>query len=309
MPSLISTFLQVLPVFLLVGVGYGLGRIGLLRPRVAAVLSRLVFYVFLPPLMFLGIAETRLSESFEPDVILWSLAAVTVFSIVVFVTAGPFLAPAQRGVLTQGASRSNLAFVGLAILLSLYGEGILGKAAVFIAFQAFLINLLTVFFLLIPHYSLRDPANWKRIGLQLVLNPIVLGCASGMAFSASGWQLAPLWKTVLKDLAAPTLPLALLTVGATLKDSALRYRTGLVALAAFLKLGLLPGLVWFLLKLAQVPTPSLVMAVVLLGSPTAVTSYIMAREMQGDHALASSIILATTVLAPATMTVWIELLS
>lgn len=309
MASLLRTFLQVLPVFLLVGIGYGLGRIGVLRPRTAGVLSRLVFYVFLPPLMFLGIAETRLSESFEPEVILWSLAAVTVFSTVVFVAAGPCLGPAQRGVLTQGASRSNLAFVGLAILLSLYGEGILGKAAVFIAFQAFLINFLTVFFLLIPHYSLKDPANWKRIGAQLVLNPIVLGCALGMAFSASGWHLAPMWKTVLKDLAAPTLPLALLTVGATLKDSALRYRTSLVALAAFLKLGLLPGLVWLLLRLAGVQNPSLLMAVILLGSPTAVTSYIMAREMQGDHALASSIILATTVLAPATLTVWIELLS
>lgn len=309
MASLLRTFLQVLPVFLLVGIGYGLGRMGVLRPKTAGVLSRLVFYVFLPPLMFLGIAETRLSESFEPAVILWSLAAVTVFSIVVFVAAGPCLGPAQRGVLTQGASRSNLAFVGLAILLSLYGEGILGKAAVFIAFQAFLINLLTVFFLLIPHYSLKDPANWKRIGTQLVLNPIVLGCALGMAFSASGWHLAPIWRTVLKDLAAPTLPLALLTVGATLKDSALRYRTSLVILAAFLKLGLLPGLVWLLLRLAGVQNPSLLMAVILLGSPTAVTSYIMAREMQGDHALASSIILATTVLAPATLTVWIELLS
>ncbi len=309
MPSLLRTFLQVLPVFLLVGIGYGLGRIGVLRPRTAGVLSRLVFYVFLPPLMFLGIAETRLSESFEPGVIFWSLAAVTVFSIAVFLATGPWLAPAQRGVLTQGASRSNLAFVGLAILLNLYGEGILGKAAVFIAFQAFLINLLTVFFLLVPHYSLKDPANWRRIGTQLVLNPIVLGCAVGMAFSASGCHLPPLWKTVLKDLAAPTLPLALLTVGATLKDSALRYRTSLVALAAFLKLGLLPGLVWLLLRLAGAESSSLVMAVVLLGSPTAVTSYIMAREMQGDHALASSIILATTVLSPVTLTVWIELLS
>jgi len=106
--------------------------------------------------MFLSIAETDLSTSFEPSVIFPTLVAVTLFSCGVYFVAGVWLAPAQRGVLTQGAARSNLIFIGLPILLNLYGEPILGKAAVFIAFHALLINVLTVFFLILPHFSWND---------------------------------------------------------------------------------------------------------------------------------------------------------
>jgi len=308
MSSLVSVFLQILPVFALVGLGCLLRRIGVLDEASVRSLSRLVFYVLVPPLLFLGIAQTRLSDSFEPVVVLWSLVGVTLFSTLTFFCAGG-LGPSERGVLTQGASRSNLAFVGLAILLNLYGEQILGKAAVFIAFQAFLINLLTVLFLLLPHYSLKDPSSWRNIGRHLVLNPIVLGCAIGMVFSAFGWQLSGTLKQTLSDLATPTLPLALLTVGASLGGSPSRQKRGLVLIATLLKLVLLPGLIWFLLAMARVSPPSLTMAVVLLGSPTAVTSFIMAKEMRGDETLASAIILATTALSPLTMTAWIGFLS
>jgi len=309
MTSLIQTFLQILPVFFLVGLGYLLRSIRLLDAGFVQSLSRLVFYVFLPPLMFLGIAQTRLSESFEPAVIGWSLLGVAIFGILTFLATARWLEPSQRGVLAQGASRSNLAFVGLAILLNLHGDTILGKAAVFIAFQAFLINLLTILFLLLPHYSLKNPSNWRRIGTQLALNPIVLGCAFGMAFSALGYELSETFKRTMKDLAAPTLPLALLTVGASLGGSPMRNRLGLVMLATLLKLVLLPALIWLLLDAAGVSNPSLTMAVVLLGSPTAVTSFIMAKEMEGDEHLASAIIMASTVLSPLTLTAWIGFLS
>jgi hypothetical protein len=309
MHALIQTFLQILPVFFLVGLGYFLRSIRFLDAGFVQSLSRLVFYVLLPPLMFLGIAQTRLSESFEPAVIGWSLFGVALFSTLTFLATARWVDPSRRGVLTQGASRSNLAFVGLAILLNLYGETILGKAAVFIAFQAFLINLLTILFLLLPHYSLRNPSNWKRIGTQLALNPIVLGCAFGMAFSALGYELTETIKRTLTDLATPTLPLALMTVGASLGASPIRERLGLVMLATLLKLLVLPALIWFLLHAAQVPHSSLVMSVVLLGSPTAVTSFIMAKEMEGDENLASAIIMATTILSPLTLTAWIGFLS
>ncbi|MEW6442133.1 MAG: AEC family transporter [bacterium] len=309
MSSFFPTLMQVVPVFFLVGLGFLLRRTGFLSESAVRSLTRLVFYVLLPPLMFLGVAETRLSVSFDPALILWSLAAVGLFSTVIFLATARWLVPAQRGVLTQGASRSNLAFVGLAILLNLYGEPILGKAAVFIAFQAFMINLLMVLFLLLPHHSLRDFSSWKRIGASLALNPIVLGCALGVAFSASTWELSGTLTRILRDLAAPTLPLALLTVGGSLGGSSAPRRMGLVLLAAFLKLVLLPALVWLFLVRAGVPTPSLVMAVVLLGSPTAVTSFIMAREMGGDENLASAIVVATTALSPLTLAAWIGILS
>jgi len=309
MASFFPTLFQIVPVFALVGLGSFLRWTGFLKEGAVHSLSRLVFYVLLPPFLFLGIAQTRLADSFEPALILWSLAGVALFSTVVFLATAGWLGPSQRGVLTQGASRSNLAFVGLAILINLYGETVLGKAAVFIAFQAFWINLLVVLFLLLPHYSPRDPSNWRRIATSLAWNPIVLGCALGLAFSASALELPETCRQILKDLSAPTLPLALLAVGASLEPSPARRQIGLVLLASFLKLVLLPALIWFFLVRAGVPASSMAMAVILLGSPTAVTSFVMARELEGDEKLASAIVVTTTALSPLTLAAWIGILS
>jgi len=148
------------------------------------------------------------------------------------------------------------------------------------------------------------------MGAQIVFNPIIIGCACGMAFSASGLVLPKTLNQTLHGLSDATLPLALLIVGASLQRRVPEgNRIGLVGLVCFLKLVFLPGIIFFLLKQGPVPDTSLLMAVVLLGAPNAVTSHIMAKEMLGDDALAARLLMATIILAPFTLTGWISLLS
>ena len=309
MSSLLLAFQQILPVFFLMAVGYALRWTRFMNDEFIKDLSSFVFYVLVPPLMFLSIAESDLGKSFAPEVIFPTLAGLVIFSTAIYFLSGTRLSPSYRGVFTQGASRSNLVLVGLPILMSLFGDSILGKAALFICFHALLNNLLGVLFLLLPHHSLTKGSSWQKMALQIVINPIIIGCVLGIAFSSTGFALPGIVHKTLQGLSNATIPLALLIVGASLQRSPLGGQILVVGLACLLKLIVLPGLIWGLLAWLGVSGRLVLMSVLLLGAPTAAVSQIMAKEMKGDETLASAVVMATTLLSPFTLTAWITLLS
>lgn len=309
MSSLLLAFQQILPVFFLIALGYALRWTRFMSDPFIKDLSSFVFYVLIPPLMFLSVVEYDLGKSFVPEVIFPTMLGLLLFSAAIYFLSGTRIAPSQKGVFTQGASRSNLVLVGLPILMSLYGDSILGKAALFICFHALLNNLLSVLFLLLPHHSLKKGSSWQKMAVQIVINPIILGCVAGMVFSSSGLVLPEILHKSLQGLSNATIPLALLIVGASLQRTPLGGQISLVGLSCLLKLVVFPGLIWLMLSWLGVSGQSVLMSVVLLGSPTAAVSQIMAKEMKGDETLASAIVMATTLLSPFTLTAWISLLS
>jgi malonate transporter and related proteins len=308
MSALVFSFLQIVPIFFLIGLGTVLRWRQRVSDSFLRDLSGLVFYVLIPPLLFLSIGETRLQASFDPRMIFPSLAGVLLFSVLVYALSGKYLSPSRQGVFVQGATRSNLVFVGLAVSLKLYGMDALGKCGVFIAFHALLINLLSVLFLILPHHSIRELTSWKRIAGQIVINPVIIGCAAGMIFASSGWVIPGVLRESLQYLSDATLPLALLIVGASLRWPSPGSGVGAVALATVLKLCVLPACIACLLRWAGASPQALLMSVIFLGAPTAAVSQIMAKEMEGDEELASSIVMATTFLSPFTLAAWISFL-
>ena len=127
-------------------------------------------------------------------------------------------------------------------------------------------------------------------------------------FSSSGLELPGVLNKALEGLCDAAIPLALLIVGASLPKAPLRGQIPLVGLSCVSKLVAFPLFIYIVLVWLGVPGQGLLVSVVLLGSPTAAISQIMAKEMKGDEALASAIVTATTFLSPFTLSVWISLL-
>jgi predicted permease len=103
--------------------------------------------------------------------------------------------------------------------------------------------------------------------------------------------------------------LALLATGAELDLRLLISRPGLLMTACVGKLLLLPGLTWVLGWWIGADPVALAAAVVLMACPAAVASGPMARQLGGDEALAAAIIVATTIMAPLTLVLWLMLLT
>lgn len=299
----------VLPIFLVVALGYGLRRFGLITQAVNDALSRLVFNVSAPALLLRSTARTPLAETADPRV-LAVLVAITVALALAVYAAVRRAAPARRGVLAQGAHRSNMVFVGLPIVSNAHGEAGLAVGAVIIGVMVVVYNLLAVLLLTLPHRtrSARSPRLWLDAALRSLRNPLILSCGVGMIWSATGLGMPLVLDRTLDLVGRVALPIALLCVGAGLELRKLRAELAPALLVSVLKLVVYPAAVWVGLRACGLEGLALAVPVLLLASPTAVTSYVMAREMQGDERLAGALIIGTTVASLATYIGWLAFL-
>lgn len=297
------------PIFLVIGLGVLLRWRGVVTPDGAAVMSRLVFRVAAPLLLLRSAALSSLAESAHGPTLIVIVAASVLIAVVVYVLARH--QPRTRtGVLAQGAFRSNTVFFGLPVVASAYGDAAVGRAAVVIGVMVITYNLLGVLVLALPRrrVSARSFEIWRDSFGEMARNPLVLGILGGVLISLAGWTLPVVVDRALDLVGRTGLPLALLAIGTGL-DFKLLPREWRPALAiSAVKLIVYPGVIWLALMALGVEGEALRVPVVLLSSPCAVMAYVMAREMGGDAQLASSIVIASTLLAVFTSVGWLLIL-
>jgi predicted permease len=299
----------VLPVFLVIALGCVLRAYGLIDEAVNAFLSKLVFYVAAPVLLFRSTALAPLRETVDLP------ALLVIAGVTVLVTGSVYLgcarsAPARRGVLTQGTHRSNMVFVGLPVVANAYGEGVLGSAAVLIGFMVVVYNVLAVFVLVLPHQRRSDRGagllnGWLGTLRTALVNPLILACAAGIAWSALDLGIPVSADRALEMVGRIALPLALLSVGASLEVGRLRAEIGPTVWVSALKLVVYPALVWAGLRALGLSGAELGVPILIMAAPTAVVSTIMAREMDGDELLAAAIVIGSTSASLVTLTGWL----
>jgi predicted permease len=298
----------ILPVFLVIGLGYLLRASRFLNDDSNTALSRIVFYVAAPALLFHGASQTPLRQSVNLQVLLLIAAVTFAVGFAVYIAAAR-TSPRRRGVFAQGSHRSNMVFVGLPIITNAYGDSVLGPAAVIIGFMVVWYNLLAVLFLTLPHQQLsaRDPKAWRDSVKKMFMNPLIIGCVGGIVVSAIGFSVPVTLARALDLVGRTALPLALISVGAGLEFGKLRAEMAGAALVSLIKLIVYPALVYAGLVLLHVEGADREVPVLLMASPTAVVSYIMAREMNGDERLAGAIVIGSTTVSIATISAWLIL--
>jgi predicted permease len=293
----------VLPVFLVIGLGWGLRRGGFLSAEANGVLTRLVYWVAAPALLMRSAATTPLRDSVNPQA-LGVMTAVTVAMAWAVYAACWRSAPARRGVIAQGAFRSNQVFLGLPLVYYAWGDEAVGQVSVMVGLMVILYNTLSVPVLTLPHRQEGADA-WRAFldALRRILtNPLAVGSVAGMALSASGLPQPRALDTALDLVGRTALPLALISVGAALDLRRLRSELPMTAAVTVLKLVVYPALVWAGVRWAGLDGLALKATVLIAATPTAVVSYVMAREMDGDEQLAAALIIGTTLAAlPATI--------
>jgi predicted permease len=306
MTELLEILNIVLPVFLVIGIGYVLGASGFIDPSANSRLSKLVFYVAAPALLFRSAAQTPFYEALNLRALLVIAGVTVLVAFLVYALSGR-ASPSRRGVLAQGAHRSNMVFVGLPIAANAFGPEVLGPAAVMIGFMVVVYNFLAVVVLVIPHRKnqLDRKGIWTRTALKILKNPLIIASGAGLLFSALQIATPVSADRTLELLGRIAMPLALIAVGADLDFGRLRTELRVSFLAASIKLIAYPALVYIGLSLVGLSGRDLQVPVLVLAAPTAVVSCIMAREMKGDEQLAAAIVIGTTIASLFTVSGWL----
>jgi len=142
---------------------------------------------------------------------------------------------------------------------------------------------------------------------SLAGNPVLIALVIGMAIGGFELGVPTATATALDWVGALALPLALLCVGASLHVDSTTIDRGATASVVALKLGCMPAIAWVVLTLLGVNAATFTAGIVMLGTPTAVSTYVFATELGGDAEFASLNVFVTTVASVASLTLLIEL--
>ncbi len=308
MPVLLFTLQIISPIFILILLGIFLRKTGLVNEIFVSQSSKFVFTISLPALIFLKIDTVTIGKAFDGKLILTSLILVFIFAMISwFISTIITKTPQDKGVFIQGSFRSNFAIIGLAVIASLIGENQLGKASLVLAFVMPLYNILAVVVLTVPFKNERN-YNLVELLKQIITNPLILAAVAAVPFSVFHINIGNILTTTISYLAKIALPLALVSIGASLNIKRLRNASQLAFSASALKLILFPLIAVPVGLFLHFNSVEIVIIFVLFASPTAIVSFIMADAMGGNSKLASDIVAVSTLFSIITLSFGIFIL-
>jgi len=302
-PSILTSLL---PVFVIIICGYGLKKINFPDTVFWSGAERLVYYILFPALLFSSSAGASW-DFYSVASMVWAiLAAMFIMSGLVLLLR-PKLTKNDASFTSvfQGSLRFT-SYIGFAAAFSLFGNEGLYLAAVFITVMIPLVNILSV--MVLVRYG-GQKSGWHWIFITVIRNPLVIACVAGMSLNLLGLQLPDMANNFVTILGRGSLPLGLLAVGASLQISSIKKTGNEIVYACFLKLILLPALMWLSCTLFSVDNLSTAVAVLFAALPGSPLSYILAKQLGGDTRLMSSIIAVQTGMSIVTLPVIITLVT
>ena len=306
MENLILSFNVVAPLFFMMVLGYFLKYIKMYDQHTLDVMNKVVFKVFLPVLLFYNVYTTDLGTAFDIKLILYAASGVLIlFFLLCFIVPKLEKENPKRGVLIQGVFRSNFVIFGIPVATSIYGEGNVGTTAMLIATIVPLFNVLAVISLEIFRES---QINVKKIAKGVITNPLIVAATIGIVFLLVGIKLpTPILSTV-KDISKMATPLGLVLLGASFSFSDVKKYLKESTIITIVKLIVVPAIMVPLSIYLGFRGIALLTLTIIYGAPTGVSTFQMAKQMDGDSDLAAQIIVFTSFFCIITMFIWIYIL-
>lgn len=281
----------IVPIFSVILLGYFLKQRGIIDPPFTKTANQIVFYVAIPAMLLNSISQAPFKENFHLAAVICLLCAISVQLILSLASARVMAIPEQhRGTFLQSSFHGNLGYMAYAIAYYALGQEEFARTAILSSFLMVAQNLLAVGVLVA--FRTDRKVNQERQGMvflkTIYRNPIILAVIVSMLYSSLGLSIPTPIKRGLEILSGMALPTALLLIGASLSFRAVRLRIKEIVGIGFLKLICFPLLGLVAMRIAHVPDFFILPGIILLASPPATVTYVMAVELRGDPELAAS---------------------
>ena len=301
-------FNAVMPLLLLLGVGWAAVRSGLTDRAFMNRLNTLNFKLFFPFLMFKNVYGA------EPENLPTTALIVTgVVSLLVLVTLLVILVPRivkenpRRGTIIQAIFRSNFIIYGIPLTTFVFGEGKASVCGIMVMIMVSMFNILSV--IVLEYFREGGKVRPGPLLLGIVKNPLLQGCVAGLLCYLLGIKLPVFLKEPVFALGSMASTLALVVLGANLQFAELRKNGRTVTAVLLIRLLLLPLVMVPLGWLIGLRGVELFLILMIYGTPVATASYPMAQNMGGDGQLAGQLVFVSTVASLGTIFLFIFTMS
>ncbi|PNF72823.1 AEC family transporter [Stutzerimonas stutzeri] len=265
--------------------------------------ERINYFVLFPALLFSSLATAPLDNPALPRLAGAVMLALGLVWVALLLLKRVRNWPAARfGAFAQGGLRFNT-YLGLAAVGSLFGKEGLALAALMLALMVPTVNVMSVWAL-----TAERGVSVRSLLLPILKNPLILACLTGAMVNLSGLGLPGGTDRLLSLLAAASLPLGLLCVGAALKPRELGGEIPALGWNSALRLLAVPLLAYAVARLLHLPAMETTIIVLFFALPTAPTAYVLTRQLGGDSHLMAGIITLQTLLAAASLPLVLTLL-
>ena len=303
MDSLFISLNAVVPLFLMMAVGYVIRLTGLMNDISTRQVNRCIFKVFLPLMLFINIYDAGDGATLRSDLLFFAVAGVLIeFLVSLVLVLLTEQDNSRRGVMLQGMFRSNFVLFGIPIAMSLFGDSAAGTASLLIAIVIPMFNALAV--LALEMFNGQRPNLWGVL-FGIATNPLIIASLLGIAFNHFGWYLPGLLHDTMSTLGGIATPLAFVVLGASMNFSETGRCMRPLLITLLMKLIIYPAAFVGAAILMGFRGANLAVLLTVFGSPIAVSSFTMAQQMGGDDQLAGQLVIFSSILSIGTMLLYI----
>ena len=308
MENLIFSLNATIPIFLMMLLGMLFRKLGWMDEVFAAKMNKFVFLVPLPVLLFEQLATVDFSEVWDIKFIIFCFV-VTAISITISTLISLLWKDRSiKGEFIQATYRSSAALLGIAFIQNIYGTA--GMAPLMIIGSVPLYNIMAVVVLSVfkPGNNSFDKALVKKTLKGIATNPIIIGIVAGFVWSALKLSMPTILHKVVSNVGTTATPMGLMSMGATFELRKATSKMKPTIVAVFMKLVGFCAIFLPMAALLGFRNEELIAILVMLGSATTVSCFVMARNMGHEGTLSSGVIMMTTLLSAFTLTMWLDVL-
>jgi len=305
MESLIVSINAVLPVFLMIALGYLLRRIKLVDDDLVSRVNKLVFRVFLPIMLFNNIYTSDLKGVFNPKLVIFApLSIIAIFTIATIFVVTLRKENKRRGAMIQALFRSNYVILGIPIVKALFGDEVSAVPSLLATFIVPIFNLLAVITLEVFRGSKPD---LLKIIKSIIKNPLIIASLLGFAFNLLEIRFPAVIASTISTVGSVATPLPLVMLGAFFRFDSVKNNIKDIAICTIGRLIVSPligSIIAFLLGFRGVEFASLL---IMFSAPPAIASFTMAQQMDSDYQLSGETVIVSSALSCFTIFLWVLL--
>ncbi len=302
---IIFTSTTVLPVFITILIGYYVRKMGVITLVGAKEINNLVFKLMLPLMLFGNIAMSDFSQLFDLNFIFFVSAMTIIIFFISWIYGEVFVKERKLiGTFVQGAFRGNYALLSLVLISNVLGEEAVARGSIVGPIVIPIYNVFSVIILSIRGKGI-DKLNKNSIKLALInltKNPIILSVVFALPFSIFNVTFPTILEETIIFIGKSATPVALIGVGASFNLKNISNKLKVSSVAVFIKIIFSPIISMYVAYILGFDNTDLVIIALIMGSPTAISSYVMATSINGDSELAADILVMTTLLSIFTLT-------
>lgn len=308
MENLLFSLNATVPVFLMMILGMFLKKIGWISDSFASQLNRFVFLFPLPVLLFQDIATVDFVEVWDLSFVVFCFI-VTLCSIAIATMMSMFLKEKHiKGEFIQGTYRSSAALLGVALIQNIYGQSSMGPLMIIGSVPLYNVFAVIILSFYQPQPQGLDKNLIKKTCIGILKNPIIIGIFVGVIWSLCRIPMPNILSKSVSYIANTATPLGLIAMGASFEFKKALGKLKPACAAAFFKLF---GFCAIFLPIAIIcgfQNEELIAILVMLGSASTVTCYVMAKNMGHEGILSCNVVMLTTLLSGFSLTFWIWVL-